>query len=134
MNEYKHVSKGSEAGTERDDSPRGNRRLSLVTEVPPVFLEPVPNVTVAVGRDASLTCSVDHLGQHKVRREEFFSFVCTTTEARTRRMRTRIGGKGVGEEKEEKKEEKEDRKPIKMLKSDKMMELLEKWKKKLVHE
>ncbi|XP_050734253.1 lachesin-like [Eriocheir sinensis] len=32
----------------------------------PVFLEPVPNVTVAVGRDASLTCSVDHLGQHKV--------------------------------------------------------------------
>ncbi|XP_068214596.1 uncharacterized protein [Palaemon carinicauda] len=32
----------------------------------PVFLEPVPNVTVAKGRDASLTCTVDHLGMHKV--------------------------------------------------------------------
>lgn len=40
--------------------------LSLQAELPPVFLEPVPNVTVAVGRDASLTCSVDNLGQHKV--------------------------------------------------------------------
>ncbi|XP_071552831.1 lachesin-like isoform X2 [Panulirus ornatus] len=35
-------------------------------DVTSVFLEPVPNVTVAVGRDASLTCTVDHLGQHKV--------------------------------------------------------------------
>lgn len=31
-----------------------------------MFLEPVQNVTVSVGRDASLACTVDHLGQHKV--------------------------------------------------------------------
>ncbi|KAK8390991.1 hypothetical protein O3P69_016972 [Scylla paramamosain] len=46
---------------------RAERQLATPDqELPPVFLEPVPNVTVAVGRDASLTCSVDNLGQHKV--------------------------------------------------------------------
>lgn len=32
----------------------------------PKFGEPIPNVTVAVGRDASLPCVVENLGSHKV--------------------------------------------------------------------
>ncbi|XP_039278189.1 lachesin-like [Nilaparvata lugens] len=36
-----------------------------VTEEPR-FAEPIPNVTVALGRDASLPCVVDHLGNYKV--------------------------------------------------------------------
>ncbi|XP_046399099.1 lachesin-like isoform X3 [Ischnura elegans] len=32
----------------------------------PRFAEPIPNVTVAVGRDASLPCVVEHLGTYKV--------------------------------------------------------------------
>ncbi|XP_075214968.1 dpr-interacting protein delta isoform X2 [Lycorma delicatula] len=36
-----------------------------VTEEPK-FAEPIPNVTVALGRDASLPCVVDHLGTYKV--------------------------------------------------------------------
>ncbi|XP_047740258.1 lachesin [Hyalella azteca] len=35
-------------------------------EEQPVFLESVKNVTVTLGRDASLTCIVDNLGAHKV--------------------------------------------------------------------
>ena len=31
------------------------------------FAEPVPNVTVAVGRDAALSCVVDNLGSHRVK-------------------------------------------------------------------
>ncbi|KAG8229076.1 hypothetical protein J437_LFUL005710 [Ladona fulva] len=31
----------------------------------PRFAEPIPNVTVAVGRDASLPCVVEHLGTYK---------------------------------------------------------------------
>ncbi|XP_042865342.1 lachesin-like [Penaeus japonicus] len=38
----------------------------IAPKVSPVFLEPVPNVTVAEGRDASLSCTVDNLGQHRV--------------------------------------------------------------------
>jgi len=33
---------------------------------PPEFSEAIPNVTVAVGRDASLPCVVENLGNHKV--------------------------------------------------------------------
>ncbi|XP_049766101.1 lachesin-like [Schistocerca cancellata] len=32
----------------------------------PRFLQPIPNVTVALGRDASLSCVVDNLGPYKV--------------------------------------------------------------------
>lgn len=32
----------------------------------PTFTEPIPNVTVAVGRDAALPCVVDNLGTHRV--------------------------------------------------------------------
>lgn len=32
----------------------------------PKFAEPIPNVTVALGRDASLPCVVDNLGKYKV--------------------------------------------------------------------
>lgn len=32
----------------------------------PVFLEPVNNATVVIGRDASLTCVVDNIGANKV--------------------------------------------------------------------
>lgn len=32
----------------------------------PRFIEPIPNVTVALGRDASLPCVVDNLGTYKV--------------------------------------------------------------------
>lgn len=34
----------------------------------PRFAEPIPNVTVALGRDASLPCVVENLGTYKVRR------------------------------------------------------------------
>lgn len=33
----------------------------------PKFAEPIPNVTVALGRDASLPCVVENLGTYKVR-------------------------------------------------------------------
>lgn len=33
---------------------------------PPRFAEPIPNVTVALGRDASLPCVVNNLGTYKV--------------------------------------------------------------------
>lgn len=32
----------------------------------PKFAEPIPNVTVALGRDASLPCVVENLGKYKV--------------------------------------------------------------------
>ncbi|KAH1023302.1 hypothetical protein HUJ04_012535 [Dendroctonus ponderosae] len=34
--------------------------------VPPEFVEPIPNVTVALGRDASLPCVVKNLGTYKI--------------------------------------------------------------------
>lgn len=34
----------------------------------PRFAQPIPNVTVAVGRDANLPCVVEHLGAYKVNR------------------------------------------------------------------
>lgn len=33
----------------------------------PNFAEPIPNVTVSLGRDASLPCVVNNLGTYKVR-------------------------------------------------------------------
>ncbi|KAG5683589.1 hypothetical protein PVAND_012862 [Polypedilum vanderplanki] len=42
---------------------------TLVTHVmmdEPRFAQPIPNVTVAVGRDANLPCVVEHLGTYKV--------------------------------------------------------------------
>ncbi|CRK87173.1 CLUMA_CG000981, isoform A [Clunio marinus] len=42
---------------------------TLVTHVmmdEPKFAQPIPNVTVAVGRDANLPCVVEHLGTYKV--------------------------------------------------------------------
>ena len=41
-------------------------------EQAPVFLEPVNNVTVVIGRDISLTCAVDHLGPNKVHNSFLF--------------------------------------------------------------
>ena len=32
----------------------------------PKFVEPIPNVTVTVGRDASLPCIISNLGSYKV--------------------------------------------------------------------
>lgn len=32
----------------------------------PRFAQPIPNVTVAMGRDANLPCVVEHLGSYKV--------------------------------------------------------------------
>jgi len=45
--------------------------LAIVTDAStgflrPTFTEPIPNVTVAVGRDAVLPCVVDNLGTHRV--------------------------------------------------------------------
>lgn len=40
--------------------------VPVLTEEPR-FSEPIPNVTVALGRDASLPCVVEHLGTYKVR-------------------------------------------------------------------
>lgn len=39
----------------------------------PRFAEPIPNVTVALGRDASLPCVVENLGKYKV---WYFLSVC----------------------------------------------------------
>ncbi|KAL6266605.1 hypothetical protein P5V15_003450 [Pogonomyrmex californicus] len=33
---------------------------------PPIFAEPIPNVTVALGRDVSLPCVIENLGTYKV--------------------------------------------------------------------
>ena len=44
-------------------------------EEQPVFLETVANVTVALGRDASLTCVVDKLGSHKVNSYKLMHFM-----------------------------------------------------------
>ncbi|XP_071450750.1 lachesin-like [Hetaerina americana] len=41
-------------------------RLIETLSEEPRFAEPIPNVTVAVGRDASLPCVVEHLGTYKV--------------------------------------------------------------------
>lgn len=38
----------------------------------PRFAQPIPNVTVAVGRDANLPCVVEHLGTYKVRDSVLF--------------------------------------------------------------
>lgn len=38
----------------------------LVMMDEPRFAQPIPNVTVAVGRDANLPCVVEHLGTYKV--------------------------------------------------------------------
>lgn len=38
----------------------------LSTDVVPDFKEPIQNVTVAVGREAILSCSVTDLGQYRV--------------------------------------------------------------------
>ncbi|XP_031631296.1 lachesin [Contarinia nasturtii] len=43
--------------------------ITLVSQVmmdEPRFAQPIPNVTVAVGRDANLPCVVEHLGAYKV--------------------------------------------------------------------
>lgn len=39
----------------------------------PRFAQPIPNVTVAVGRDANLPCVVEHLGGYKV---SVFEYEC----------------------------------------------------------
>ncbi|XP_044589793.1 lachesin-like isoform X1 [Cotesia glomerata] len=59
------------------DRPRRNRYLSIsilhvitmmcqALSEGPMFAEPIPNVTVAVGRDASLPCVINNLGTFKV--------------------------------------------------------------------
>lgn len=44
----------------------------LVMMDEPRFAQPIPNVTVAVGRDANLPCVVEHLGTYKVSIYVFF--------------------------------------------------------------
>lgn len=44
------------------------RFLLAVMMDEPRFSQPIPNVTVAVGRDANLPCVVEHLGTYKVRK------------------------------------------------------------------
>lgn len=38
----------------------------------PRFAQPIPNVTVAVGRDANLPCVVEHLGTYKVSKKNIY--------------------------------------------------------------
>ncbi|CAG9784790.1 unnamed protein product [Diatraea saccharalis] len=38
----------------------------------PRFAEPIPNVTVALGRDASLPCVVEHLGTYKITKQKLY--------------------------------------------------------------
>lgn len=40
--------------------------VSIGLADPPKFAEPIPNVTVALGRDATLSCVVYNLGIYKV--------------------------------------------------------------------
>lgn len=40
-------------------------KFSLIADMPK-FAESIPNVTVTVGREATLTCVVDDLGSYKV--------------------------------------------------------------------
>ncbi|KAF9799959.1 hypothetical protein SFRURICE_019619 [Spodoptera frugiperda] len=49
---------------EEIDTPKLSSLLPVLTEEPR-FAEPIPNVTVALGRDASLPCVVEHLGTYK---------------------------------------------------------------------
>ncbi|XP_045137717.1 lachesin-like isoform X4 [Portunus trituberculatus] len=49
-------------GAERASSPHSNR----VHSFEPQFLEPLQNVTVTEGREATFTCVVDHLGGYRV--------------------------------------------------------------------
>ncbi|KAI1296494.1 Lachesin [Halotydeus destructor] len=44
----------------------GSKHLDDLAEEEPEFAEPVANVTVAVGRDAKLTCNVRNLGSYRV--------------------------------------------------------------------
>lgn len=37
---------------------------------PPMFAEPIPNVTVALGRDVSLPCVIENLGNYKVKQKK----------------------------------------------------------------
>lgn len=46
----------------------GSHRTNAVMMDEPRFAQPIPNVTVAVGRDANLPCVVEHLGAYKVNR------------------------------------------------------------------
>lgn len=48
--------------------------ISIGLADPPKFAEPIPNVTVALGRDATLSCVVYNLGIYKVSGKPFFSF------------------------------------------------------------
>lgn len=48
--------------------------FSGVTEKPR-FAEPIPNVTVAVGRDATLPCVVANLGDYQVRFKKKISLI-----------------------------------------------------------
>lgn len=41
----------------------------------PRFAEPIPNVTVSIGRDALLACVVDNLRGFKVRKPKCYGFV-----------------------------------------------------------
>lgn len=38
----------------------------MVEQEPPRFAQPIPNITVAVGRDANMPCLVENLGIYKV--------------------------------------------------------------------
>lgn len=42
----------------------------------PKFAEPIPNVTVALGRDAALPCVVENLGEYKVIIIKFSYLIC----------------------------------------------------------
>ncbi|KAF7391832.1 hypothetical protein HZH68_011375 [Vespula germanica] len=61
--------------TRKDESDQNQKRsinqfsfffLCTALSEPPMFAEPIPNVTVALGRDVSLPCVVENLGSYKV--------------------------------------------------------------------
>lgn len=45
----------------------------------PRFAQPIPNVTVAVGRDANLPCVVEHLSGYKVKMECYIIMQSTSS-------------------------------------------------------
>lgn len=48
--------------------------LDNLVEAEPEFSEPIQNVTVAIGRDAQLSCTVENLGTYRVSYYLFSSF------------------------------------------------------------
>ncbi|KYQ60803.1 hypothetical protein ALC60_00130 [Trachymyrmex zeteki] len=60
----------------------GVRREKALSD-PPIFAEPIPNVTVALGRDVSLPCVIENLGSYK---SLYLKYYASTNRAKKNRF------------------------------------------------